>query len=117
MLRDLQILVSLSESSYLPVSIDRLCDDVLSLVSANLYLFSEMRFKYFSVSKLCLNLAYASNRDELLISVHHFCLYVSIILCFIVKNGICNSFCERQTYPRPCCSRIFLICHAQFVSL
>ena len=72
MLQDLQILVSLSESSYL----DRLCDDVLSLVSANLYLFSEMQFKYISVSKLCLNLAYASNRDELLISVYHFCLYV-----------------------------------------
>ena len=30
-IQDLQILVSLSESSYLPVSIDRVCDDVLSL--------------------------------------------------------------------------------------
>ena len=71
MLHDLQIRCSRDIPSYLPVSIDRLCDEVLKRDRAILYLFSLTAIRYFSDSNLSLKIQYDCSRLELLISQYH----------------------------------------------
>ena len=71
MLHDLQIRCSRGVLSYLPVSIYKLCDEVLKRDRATLYLFSFKTVKYFSDSKFCLKIQYDCKRLELLILLYH----------------------------------------------
>ena len=74
MLHDLHIPCSLGVPSYRSVSINRLCEEVLNLVSAILYFLSGNAFKYFSISKLCLKTEYDCKRVELFMFAYHDCL-------------------------------------------
>ena len=64
-LHDLHILSAREVSSYLPVSIAKLCEEVRNLAKVILYFFSDITSKYFSSSKLCLKIQYACKREEL----------------------------------------------------
>ena len=55
-LHDLNSLWSRGTLSYLPVSTNKSCDDVLKRESATLYLFSIVKLRYFSNTKSCLNI-------------------------------------------------------------
>ena len=64
MLHDLQIRFSRGAPSYLLVSIDRLCDEVLKRDRAISDLLSITAVRYFSDSNLCLKIQYDCSRLE-----------------------------------------------------
>ena len=71
---------------------NKLCDEVLNRESAIEYVVSNLSSRYFSYLKSCLYMQYDCKRLDLLISVYHFCEYISNILCLIAANGISISY-------------------------